>query len=74
MCIGQGLVMIEIKAVLVLTIREFDIMPAYAERDPLNPKKGIKTVDGERVYLTEGGAAYPANEYSCMVAQRNGWA
>jgi len=69
-CIGQLLVMLEVKAVLALTVREFDIKPAYDEWDKLNPKKGLRTADGERAYQIDEGAAHPADHFPCRVFLR----
>lgn len=71
-CIGQSLAMMELRIALVLTLREFDIMPAYAEWDALNPSPGVNTVDGERAYQAEkgGGGAHPADGLPCRVFLR----
>jgi cytochrome P450 len=70
-CIGQSLVTIEIKTLLALTLREFNIMPMYEEFDAENPKKGVRHVDGETVYQTEEGAAHPRDHYPCRVSFRS---
>ena len=70
-CIGQLSVMLGIKTVLALTVREFDIHPAYEDLDRLKPRKGIKTADGERVYQIDEGAAHPADHYPCRVFIRD---
>ncbi len=70
-CIAQFLVMLEIKMVLAMTIREFDIEPAYSEWDRRHPGKGLRTVDGERVYQIDEGAAHPADHYPCRVYLRH---
>lgn len=70
-CIGQLSVMLEIKVVLALTVREFDIMPAYEEFDRLHPRKGLRTVDGERAYQIDEGAAHPADHFPCRVSVRD---
>ncbi|KAF4634131.1 hypothetical protein G7Y89_g3984 [Cudoniella acicularis] len=44
-CIGQGLVMNELKVILALTAREFDIKDAYEEFDRLYPRKGFSSGD-----------------------------
>lgn len=69
-CIGQLSVMLGIKTVLALTVREFDIKPAYDEFDEFYPKKGLRTVDGERVYQIHGGSAHPADNFPCRVSLR----
>ena len=70
-CIGQGLVMIDIKVVLVMTVREFDIAPMYSELDRLKPESAKRTVEGERVYQIEEGAAHPVQHYPCKVTLRS---
>jgi Cytochrome P450 len=69
-CIGQPLVMTEIKTTLALTIREFNIVPMYDKFDAENPKKGACSVDGESVYQIEEGAAHPRDHYPCRVTFR----
>jgi cytochrome P450 len=69
-CIGQGLVMLELRVVLALTVREFDIAGAYEEWDRMHPGSGIKKVDGERAYQIEKGGAHPANRFPCRVSLR----
>ena len=66
-CIGQGLILIELRAVLVLTVRELDITAAYSEWDRVHAPKGIKTVDGERAYQIEKAGAHTADRFPCMV-------
>ena len=69
-CIGQGLVMMEIRVVLAMIVREFDFKPAYDEWDRLHAKKkrGVRTYRGERVYQIDEGAAHPADHYPCRVS------
>jgi cytochrome P450 len=71
-CVGQTLVMLDVKVTLLITLREFDIRDAYAEWDRLNPAKakGIKTVDGERAYMISAGSAHPADGFPCRVSTR----
>jgi cytochrome P450 len=69
-CIGQSLVMLDVKVTLVMTLREFDIRDAYAEWDHLHPVKGIKTVDGERAYQISAGSSHPADGFPCHVSIR----
>jgi len=68
-CIGQTLALVEIKLVLVMVLREFDMSPAYDEWDEMHPTKGIKTVAGERAYMVQGGGggAHPTDRYPCRV-------
>lgn len=71
-CIGQSLVMLELKICLVMTLREFMITPAYEEWDKTHPRRGIKTVNGQRAYQAEkgGGGAHPADGFPVKVALR----
>lgn len=69
-CVGQKLVMQDIKTVLVITLREFDIRTAYDERDATHPSAGIKTTWGERAYQVFVGAAHPADGFPCRVSKR----
>ncbi|KAK8091447.1 cytochrome P450 [Apiospora hydei] len=59
-CIGQTLAQLELKVALVMTLRMFDIAPAYEEWDAMHPKKGrggVMSVEGNRVYQAEMGGA-----------------
>ncbi|KAK8052472.1 hypothetical protein PG993_003857 [Apiospora rasikravindrae] len=71
-CIGQTLVMLELRIALVMTLREFDIVPAYAEWDAKQPDQGVKTVDGERAYqaVKADGGEHPADGLPCRVHVR----
>jgi hypothetical protein len=71
-CIGQTLALMEIKTMLVMTLRGFDFSPAYDEWDRKNPGKGVKTVRGERAYQVAngGGGQHPADRYPCRVRVR----
>ncbi|KAM7213905.1 Cytochrome P450 [Rhypophila decipiens] len=72
-CIAQGLVLVELRMILAILVRRFDIKGAYDEWDSLNEgkgkgkKSGIKTVDGERAYQVAKGAAHPADGFPCRV-------
>lgn len=72
-CIGQSLALLELKIALVLTAREINVVPAYEEWDALHQKKDagrVKTVDGNRVYQAEKGAAHPADGFPVRVELR----
>lgn len=71
-CIGQNLALTEIKTILVMTLREFDMSPAYEEWDRLHPSKGIKTFRGNRAYQVAngGGGQHPADRYPCRIQVR----
>ncbi|KAI1815771.1 cytochrome P450 [Poronia punctata] len=72
-CIGQTLAQMELKVVLVMTARLFDITPAYDEWDTLHPRDGIKTVEGNRAYQSEmgGGGAHPSDGFPVRVSLRS---
>jgi len=69
-CIGQTLVMQDIKTVLAMTLREFDVCNAYAEWDELHPRKWLKTAWGERAYHVFRAAAHPADGFPCRVTRQ----
>ena len=76
-CIGQALALLELKICLLLTAREVRVVPAYEEWDALHPKKGagrkgsvVNTVDGNRAYQAEKGAAHPADGFPVRVELR----
>lgn len=67
-CIGQELALTEMKLILALTIREFDLVDAYAELDAEKGNKGNMKVNGERAYMVRvGGGGHPADGYPCRV-------
>ena len=53
--------MLEVKAVLILTCREFDILAAYEEWDQQYPNRGPKTVQKDRMYQVERVGSHPAD-------------
>ncbi|KAL2819651.1 cytochrome P450 [Aspergillus cavernicola] len=71
-CIGQTLALLEIRIALVMTLREFNITPAYGEWDRMCPREGVKEVNGHRAYQAEkgGGGAHPADGLPCRVTLR----
>jgi cytochrome P450 len=85
-CIGQTLVYNEMRTVLVMTARVFDIKPAYEEWDALQEKQmglgakilrlvtgpPMKTVHGDRAYQTEKAGTHPADGYPCRVSMAPG--
>lgn len=60
-CIGQALALIELKLVLVMTMREFDFEPAYAEDDG--------EVFGTKAWISgnQGVGGVPCKEYPVRV-------
>lgn len=71
-CIGQTLAQLELKVVLVMTARLFDITPAYDQWDEMHPRQGIKTVEGDRVYQAEmgGGGSHPVDAFPVKITLR----
>ena len=67
-CIGQELAMLELKLVLIVTAREFEIESVYDEWDRLHPSKGPKRVSGDRAYQILSGAAHPNDGLPCRVS------
>jgi len=68
-CIGQELAMLELKLVLSMTTREFEIRSVYDEWDRLHPSNGLKTVSGDRAYQILSGAAHPSDGLPCRVTR-----
>ena len=70
-CIGQGLVMMELKVILAILARMINVSDAYEEWDRLNPRVG-KEVEriyrGERAYQMEEAAAHPVEHYPCRIS------
>ena len=64
-CIGQELAMLEMKIIMVMTLRRFSIKLAYTEVDGNASTKGIKTVYGERGYQIQRGQ--PSDDLPCRV-------
>lgn len=69
-CLGQNLVMLNLRVTLVMVVREFDVRDAYTEWDIKHPKVGPRTVDGERAYQISKGSAHPADGFPCIVTAR----
>lgn len=66
-CIGQELAMVEMKVVMVMTLRQFGILPAYKELDRQKLSGEIKTVYGERGYQIQ--RAQPSDDFPCRVVK-----
>ncbi|KAL8990577.1 MAG: hypothetical protein Q9169_008088 [Polycauliona sp. 2 TL-2023] len=64
-CIGQELAMIEMKVIMVLVARRFDITLGYDDVDRAKPTRGITTVYGERGYQVQ--RAQPQGDLPCYV-------
>ena len=66
-CIGQELTIIELKIVMVMTLREFSIKAAYKGWDPLKAEADSNTVEGERAYQVGIGA--PSQGLPCRIGK-----
>ncbi|CAO1603760.1 hypothetical protein XANCAGTX0491_007338 [Xanthoria calcicola] len=69
-CIGQELAILELKLVLAITLRRFNVDSAYDEYDRIRGRKSPKTVDGDRAYQILAGAAHPNDGFPCKVTLR----
>ena len=70
-CLGQELAMTEIKLVVAVMVREFEVRDAYAEWDSLRGRKdGGKSmrVNGERAYQITRGGGHPSENFPCRVS------
>ncbi len=74
-CPGQALVLLEMRVLLALVAREFDVAPAYAEWDAARGERELarrkgreRRYRGERAYQVEEGAAHPADKCPFRVA------
>ena len=64
-CIGQELAMLEIKVIMVMTARRFQIELMYGELD--RGKNGVRTIYGERGYQVQ--RAQPCGDLPCRVTK-----
>lgn len=65
-CIGMELAMTEIKIILALTIRTFNIDDMYEAFDTLKKNTKDMSVNGQRTYMVRGtGGGHPADGYPC---------
>ena len=71
-CIGQELALLEVKIILVMVMREFEVKDAYAEWDASRSgsKAGVRDVRGDRAYQVLLGSAKPNDGYPCKVNLR----
>ncbi|KAL8999953.1 MAG: hypothetical protein Q9169_001359 [Polycauliona sp. 2 TL-2023] len=70
-CVGQELAYIELKIFMVLTLREFELRPAYVEQDKIDSKdRSTHTVDGDRAYQILVATAKPVLGYPSKVTKR----
>lgn len=80
-CIGQNMATLELRCVLVMIAREFNIRAAYGEWDHIHAQArqrssfAPKTVNGERAYQVHKGAHHPADGFPCRVEffKGKGW-
>ncbi|KAI4276166.1 MAG: hypothetical protein L6R38_005734 [Xanthoria sp. 2 TBL-2021] len=71
-CVGQELAYIELKIFMVLTLRDFDIRPAYAEQDKIDGKdRSTHTIKGDRAYQVLIATAKPILGYPSKVTKRS---
>ena len=66
-CIGLELAMTEMRLVMVLALRHFDISVCYEELDRDSSSIGMRTVDGERAYQVQLGQ--PSGNLPCRVKE-----
>lgn len=72
-CIGQELAVTELKIVLAMTAREFDIVEAYGEWDAKKERQGGKRdVEGERAYQVQMGSGRASDGFPCRVKFADG--
>ena len=70
-CIGQELAMLEMKIILALTVRQYDVQAAYEDFDAEHQTKGIQTTpEGERAYQVLFATAKPSNGMPARVRRR----
>ena len=77
-CIGQELALLELKVILALTLRSFDIKAAYEDLALLkedgsgwpNDDSGIQTVWGDEAYQVMVGSAKPREGMPARVRTR----
>ena len=67
-CIGQELALLELKLVMVMTLRDFSIAAGYDVCDQDQHRNGTKSVNGERAYQVLKGTTRPADGFPCRVA------
>ena len=66
-CIGQELAMMEMKIILVMTVRRFNIETAYEDLDKGKGSSKLNTVYGERGYQIQ--RAQPSGDLPCRVVR-----
>ena len=66
-CIGQELALLELKVVMVMTLRSFNITASYDVWDRVHGTKEPKTVNSERAYYALKGTTRPVDGFPCRV-------
>ena len=66
-CLGQELALLELKLVMVMTLRDFDITESYQAWNYLHGIKEPRAVHDERAYNVLKGTARPASGFPCRV-------
>lgn len=69
-CIGQELAMMEMKIILVMTVRRYNIKTAYDELDKGTSSSKLKSMYGERGYQVQ--RAQPSGDLSCRISMNAG--
>ncbi|PQE07828.1 cytochrome P450 protein [Rutstroemia sp. NJR-2017a WRK4] len=67
-CIAQGLVMLELRVVLLHIVREFQFADSYEEFDRSNQREGLNHYHGQRAYLIEEVASHLVDHFPCKVS------
>ena len=65
-CIGQELALLEMKIVLAMTVRRFEVRAVYREWE-VRGKKGARDVAGEKGYQVLDGTNRPRGGFPCRV-------
>ena len=71
-CIGQELALLELKLVMVMTLREFNITASYDMEDQDRRGEKPRTVNGERAYPVLKGTTRPVEGFPCRVTAAAG--
>ena len=66
-CIGQELALLELKLVMVMTLRDFDITASYDAWDSIHRTKEPRTVNDERAYYAMKGTTRPVDGFPARV-------
>lgn len=65
-CIGQGLSVLEMKLVLAMTIRKFNVRATFQEWE-IKQNQSPKSVNGEKAYQVFDGTNRPRGGFSCRI-------